>query len=117
MGPEERDLPDMDTDRNQPPSNHYQPPSNHYQPPVTRNQDNTSREEDSDGLRRPKSFVERIRNAENSDISNPVTRDSQLWSYTNPNVRKELQTRGQHIKSAQPDKDVDSAFNFLETYN
>ena len=46
-----------------------------------------------------------------------MPRDSQLWSYSNPGVRKELQSRGENIRPMQPDKDVDSAFNFLETYS
>lgn len=95
-------------------SNHYQPPSNDYQPPTARRQET---QVDKDGLRRPQSFVERIRNAENSDGSNVMPRDSQLWSYSNPGVRKELQSRGENIRPMQPDKDVDSAFNFLETYS
>lgn len=48
--------------------------------------------------------MERIRNADNSDGSNVL-------------VRKELQSRGENIRPMQPDKDVDSAFNFLETYS
>jgi len=101
---------------NHPTSNHYQPPSNDYQPSITRNQDASIRQENQDpGLRRPQSFAERIRNADNSE--HPTFRDSQLWSYANPGVRKELQTRGESIRPTQPDKDVDSAFNFLETYS
>lgn len=85
----------------QPPTNNYQPSSNDYQPPTARRQET---QVDKDGLRRPQSFVERIRNADNSDGSNVL-------------VRKELQSRGENIRPMQPDKDVDSAFNFLETYS
>jgi len=106
-------------------SHHYQAPSKHYQPPVPRMVDttdittntntttNTTRV-DQDGLRRPQSFAERIRNAENMQ---GVSRDSQLWSYSNPGVRRELQSRGEKARPLHPDRDVDSAFNFLETYS
>ena len=87
-------------------SNDYQPTSNDYQPPTSRRPET---QVDQDGLRRPQSFVERIRNAENSDGSNvqssiwkiknlmiktlqAFSRDSQLWSYSNPGVRKVRRT-------------------------
>ena len=50
---------------------------------TTTNNNNTRT--DQDGLRRPPSFAERIRNADNMQGLN---RDSQLWSYSNPGVRR-----------------------------
>jgi len=90
-------------------SHHYQAPSKQYQAPRI-----AETRIDQDGLRRPPSFAERIRNAENS---NGFSRDSQLWSYSNPGVRRELQSRGENTRPLHPDRDVDSAFNFLETYS
>jgi len=116
-------------------SHHYQAPSKQYQSPAPRmveppttttinnnnnnnitttTTNNNNTRTDEDGLRRPPSFAERIRNADNMQGLN---RDSQLWSYSNPGVRRELQSRGQNTRPQYPDRDVDSAFNFLETYS
>jgi len=120
---QERELPDMNTfsgeetfaPSQQVPSRHYQGPTQEEQrPPVNIRAQNNA---EQDGLRRPQSFVERVRNAENSTDMNNVSRDSQLWSYSNPGVRKELQSRGERHRPLHPDQDVDSAFNFLETYS
>jgi len=82
---------------------HHHPPPAAAAPPPSQHQE----------VRRTPSFVEKIREAE----ANPGVQrtGSQLWSYTAD--KTELRNRGQAIKSYRPDQDVDTAFDFLDSYN
>jgi len=63
--------------------------------------------------RRPPSFADRLKSAE----AGGGGREGPLWGYSNPGVRRQLMERSSQRGERTPDKDVDSAFNFLETYS
>lgn len=92
---------------------HYSQPNGHYSQPQIRHQERSLDRPDGDigAQRRPRSFAERHGSAETGGLS----RDGALWGYTEPAVRKELMGRPVR-KDRHLDQDVDSAFNFLETY-
>jgi len=63
--------------------------------------------------RRPPSFADRLKSAETGGGG----REGPLWGYSNPGVRRQLMERSSQQGSRPIDQDVDSAFNFLDTYS
>jgi len=63
--------------------------------------------------RRPPSFADRLKSAE----AGGGGREGPLWGYSNPGVRRQLMERSSQRGERPLDQDVDTAFNFLETYS